>query len=31
MEISGRPLSADERRQIAVAFLFHMMGEIVEA
>lgn len=31
MEISGRPLSADERRQIAVAFLFHMMGEIIEA
>lgn len=30
MEISGRPLSADERRQIAVAFLFHMMGETVE-
>jgi hypothetical protein len=31
MEIAGRPLSADERRQIAVAFLFHMMGETVEA
>ncbi|GIK64258.1 MAG: hypothetical protein BroJett018_20520 [Chloroflexota bacterium] len=27
MEISGRPLSVDERRQIAVAFLYHMMGE----
>src|SRR5690606_34138501 len=26
MEISGRPLPADERRQIAVAFLVHMMG-----
>lgn len=31
MEISGRPLSVDERRQIAVAFLYYMMGEeIVE-
>lgn len=27
MEISGRPLTIDEKRQIAVAFLSHMMGE----
>lgn len=27
MEISGRPLTVDEKRQIAVAFLSHMMGE----
>ncbi|MBA3871694.1 MAG: hypothetical protein H0X30_21305 [Anaerolineae bacterium] len=27
LEIAGRPLSADEKRQIAVAFLLHVMGE----
>jgi hypothetical protein len=27
LEIAGRPLSADERRQIAVAFLTHVMGD----
>lgn len=27
MEIAGRPLSIDERRKIALAFLIHMMGE----
>lgn len=27
LEIAGRPLSADEKRQIAVAFLAHVMGE----
>lgn len=30
MEIAGRPLSIDERRQIAVAFLIHMMGDDIE-
>lgn len=30
MEIAGRPLSIDERRQIAVAFLLHMMGNDIE-
>jgi len=29
LEIAGRPLSADEKRQIAVAFLLHVMGEDV--
>jgi hypothetical protein len=29
LEIAGRPLSADEKRQIAVAFLLHVMGEEV--
>jgi hypothetical protein len=29
LEIAGRPLSADEKRQIAVAFLLHVMGETV--
>ena len=27
MEIAGRPLSIDERRKIALAFLVHVMGE----
>jgi len=27
MEIAGRPLSVDERRKIALAFLVHVMGE----
>jgi hypothetical protein len=27
MEIAGRPLSMDEKRQIAIAFLTYMMGE----
>jgi len=30
LEISGRPLSADERRQIVVAFLCHVMGEDID-
>jgi hypothetical protein len=30
LEISGRPLSADERRQIVVAFLCHVMGENID-
>ncbi|MCS6836603.1 MAG: hypothetical protein NZ750_11360 [Anaerolineae bacterium] len=30
LEIAGRPLSADERRQIAVAFLAYVMGEDLE-
>ena len=29
-EIAGRPLSSDEKRQIAVAFLAYVMGEDVE-
>ncbi|MDX2078981.1 MAG: hypothetical protein SFZ02_21290 [bacterium] len=29
LEIAGRPLSADEKRQIAIAFLLHVMGENV--
>lgn len=29
LEIAGRPLSVDEKRQIAVAFLLHVMGEEV--
>lgn len=30
LEISGRPLTADERRQIVVAFLCHVMGEDID-
>lgn len=30
MEIAGRPISMDERRQIAVAFLIHMMGDDID-
>lgn len=30
MEIAGRPISLDERRQIAVAFLIHMIGDDID-
>jgi hypothetical protein len=30
LEISGRPLTADEKRQIVVAFLCHVMGEDID-
>jgi hypothetical protein len=30
LEIAGRPLSVDERRQIVVAFLCHVMGEDID-
>ena len=30
MEIAGRPLSVDERRKIALAFLVHVMGEVLD-
>jgi len=30
LEISGRPLSLDEKRQISVDFLRHVMGEDIE-
>src|SRR5690606_36639539 len=31
MEIAGRPLSVDERRKIALAFLVHVMGDDLDA
>lgn len=31
LEIAGRPLSADEKRQIVVAFLSYVMGEEIDA
>lgn len=31
MEIAGRPLSVDERRKIALAFLLHVMGEDLDS
>jgi hypothetical protein len=30
LEISGRPLSVDEKRQIVIAFLCHVMGEDID-
>jgi len=30
MEVAGRPLSIDERRKVALAFMVHIMGEKLE-